>query len=144
MLELDPAPPICLAPDTPVREACRLLERKRIASILVCEEDTLVGIFTQRDVLYQSAAGALDLDEPLSTAMTAEPQTLTVDSQLSEALATMIERGFRQMPLVDGSGRPLGVLTSRIILRFVAAHYPEAVLNLPPHLHQVMTTPEGG
>ena len=56
----------------------------------------------------------------------------------------MTVHGYRNVPLVDGRGRWLGLLSARNVLRYIAAHFPEAVLNLPPRLDQQLPSPEGG
>ena len=45
---------------------------------------------------------------------------------------------------IDDDGNQVGLLSSRVILRYIADHFPEEVLNLPPVLDQVMPRPEGG
>ena len=56
----------------------------------------------------------------------------------------MVKGGYRHVPVVDAEQRQVGLLSSRVILRFIADHFPEAVLNLPPRLNQVLSRPEGG
>ena len=55
-----------------------------------------------------------------------------------------MDGGYRHIPVVDDDGHQVGLLSSRVILSFIADQYPESVLNLPPRLHQVLTRPEGG
>ncbi|MCS7094491.1 MAG: CBS domain-containing protein [Thaumarchaeota archaeon] len=45
------SPPITVGPDTTIREAIDLMNRRRIRRLLVEEEGRIVGIFTQRDIL---------------------------------------------------------------------------------------------
>ena len=131
-------------PDTPLERVYELLEESPHGAILVCEGERVVGIFTERDVLYSTALEDHDPSTPIRELMKAEPVTLARDDLLAAAVKVMTERGYRHVPLVDAEGRFLGLLASRDVLRFIADHYPEAVLNLPPRLHQVMLTPEGG
>ena len=111
---------------------------------MICDGDHVVGIFTQRDVLYRTALEGLDPQTPIADVMSTRPITIHLDAPLAAALAAMVDGGYRHVPVVDDRDRQVGLLSSRVILRFIADHYPEAVLNLPPRLSQVMTRPEGG
>ena len=82
--------PLRVAPDTPVREAARLMAEHKCGSVLVMEADALIGIFTERDGLWRVLARALDPDAtPISVAMTRDPQTIDADEPVAEALRRM-------------------------------------------------------
>ncbi len=131
-------------PDTPLEEVYRAFDEQRHGAAMICDGDRVIGIFTQRDVLYRAALENLDPKTPVSEVMSARPVTVGLDQRLAEAIQSMVEGGYRHIPVVDEQENQVGLLSSRVILRFIADHYPESVLNLPPHLHQVLSTPEGG
>jgi CBS domain-containing protein len=131
-------------PATSLSEVYRLLDERHLGAVVVCEGSRVAGIFTERDVLYRTALEPIDPATPIRELMTAAPRTLRPDQLVAEAIAAMAEGGFRQIPLVADGGRLVGLLTSRAILRFIAEHYPAAVLNLPPRLHQTLSQPGGG
>ena len=133
-----------VGPETPVREVYEILDRQRRNAVVVCDGDVAVGIFTQRDILYRTALEATDPETPIRELMTPEPFTLRMDQKLADAIHVMTEHGYRSVPLVDERGRWVGLLSSRNVLRFIAEHFPEAVLNLPPRLNQQMPRAEGG
>ncbi len=133
-----------VSPDTPLGEVYRVLDEKRHGAVMVCEDDRVVGIFTQRDILNRTAGKDVDVATPIGELMTREPVTLPADRRVAEALEVMVEGGYRHVPLIDAKGREAGLISSRVILRFIADHYPETVLNLPPRLHQQLARPEGG
>ena len=142
--EVSLRPAVRTTPQAPLSEVYGLLEASPHGAVLVCEGKRVCGIFTERDVLYRTALEDHLPSTPIGELMTADPITLRVDDLLAVAVRVMTERGYRHLPLVDAEGRYQGLLASRNVLRFVADHFPEAVLNLPPRLHQVMLTPEGG
>ncbi len=131
-------------PETPIGEVYELLDRQRRNAVVICQGDTVVGIFTQRDILYRTALEGPDPETPVGEIMTPEPFTLTLDHKVADAIHAMTVSGYREVPLVDARGRWLGLLSSRNVLRYIAAHFPEAVLNLPPRLDQHLARPEGG
>ena len=131
-------------PQTPLAEVYRAFDEQRHGAAMVCDGDDVVGIFTQRDVLYRTALEDLDPQTPISDLMSDRPVTIGLNEALAEALRAMVEGGYRHIPVVDDDGRQVGLLSSRVILRFIADQYPESVLNLPPRLQQVMSRSEGG
>lgn len=140
-IALDTAPTV--HPDATLEQVCRLLEGRERSAVVVCDGEQVCGIFTQRDLLYRAAEGALDPKGAIGELMTRSPRTFQAGRPLSEALDVMVEGGFRQLPLVDGEGRARGLLTTWDVLAFIARRFPEETLNLPPRLHQVLSTPEG-
>ena len=134
----------CVGPETPLEEVYRRLDEQRPGAVVVRDGDRVTGIFTERDVLYRTALEQPDPATPIGELATREPVTMRPDQRLAEAIETMASKGYRHLPLVDADGREAGLLSSRDILAFIAEHVPESVLNLPPKLHQTMTSPEGG
>jgi len=141
--DLDLGTPCKVSRETSLREAHRLLDERHTGALVVCDEERVVGIFTDRDVLYRTALEGPDPDTPLAELMTREPTTLSPEAPLSEAVEAMTRGGLRHIPLVAGE-RFEGVISSRDVLKFIAAHFPESVLNLPPRLNQTLRRPEGG
>lgn len=90
---------------TPVREAIGLLAEKRIGALPVLQGGTVVGIFSERDVIYRlHADGSGVLDRPVSEVMTAPVQTVTPETEVLSALAHMTKRRIRHLPVVrDGA-----------------------------------------
>lgn len=94
---------ISCALDVPVREAIALLASKRIGAIPVTEHGKVVGIFSERDVIYRLAEeGDACLSRPLGDVMTAPAITVNRDTPVLEALALMTRRRIRHLPVVDG------------------------------------------
>jgi CBS domain-containing protein len=134
-------PPV--TPSTPLGEVYRLLEEQHRGAVVVCESGRVEGIFSERDVLYRTSLEGIDPSTPVGEVMSRRPVTLTPRHRVAEAIRVMIEGGYRNVPLADENGREAGLLTSRDILEFIAGHFPEVVLNLPPRLHQKMAHSEG-
>ncbi len=90
-------------PAIPVREAVGLLAGKRIGALPIVDGGAVVGIFSERDVIYRLASeGALCLDRPLSEVMTSPAITVTRTDKIDDALDLMTRRRIRHLPVVDG------------------------------------------
>jgi len=100
-------------PDTTVSSAARLMASKNVGAVLVVEREELVGIFSERDVVFRVIAKGLDpKTTALAEVMTAEPKTLEPGKSYGHALLLMQENGFRHVPVVE-NGRPIGIVSSR-------------------------------
>ena len=90
-------------PDDSVRSATACLSDKRIGALPVMDGDKVIGIFSERDVIYGLARhGANLLDMPLRDVMTSEPVTVTPDTPIISALSLITRRRIRHLPVCIG------------------------------------------
>ena len=90
-------------PQETVRDAARRLAENRIGAMPVIEHGEVIGIFSERDLLYCIARhgdGALDL--LIAAVMTAPPITAALESTVRDALEVMTLRRIRHLPVLDG------------------------------------------
>jgi CBS domain-containing protein len=91
------------SPRETVREAAARLAENRIGAMPVIDGGEVIGIFSERDLLYciaKHADGALDL--VIEQVMTAPPITADPDSTVRDALEVMTLRRIRHLPVLDG------------------------------------------
>ena len=80
---------------------------------MVVQNDRLVGILTERDVVFRVIARGLDAGTTrLNDVMTTAPKTLDPNKTYGHALLLMQENGFRHVPVIE-NGRPIGIVSSR-------------------------------
>lgn len=137
-------PAICVTPGTSVRAAIDRMNQQRVGCVLVEENGKLLGIFTERDVLTKVVAADVNIDQArVDTVMTPDPDSLSPDDRVSYALNKMSAGGFRRIPLVDETGRPVGVVSMRNVVDYMVDLFPSEVLNLPPEPRQGPHAREG-
>jgi CBS domain-containing protein len=137
-------PPVTVETGTSMGQLIEEVQRRRVGCVLVSEAGRPVGIFTERDVLMKVVARDVKLSEPVDQFMTRDPEMLTPDHTIGDAVHLMTEKQFRHVPVVGNDGVARGIVSIRDIITLVAELFPEQVLNLPPRPHQKMETPEGG
>jgi len=104
---------ITAKPADTVSQAARLMAKHDSGAVLVVEEHRLLGIFTERDVVFRVIAlGADPKATSLRDVMTAEPKTLGPTQSYGHALVIMQENGFRHVPVVE-NGKAIGIISSR-------------------------------
>ena len=102
-------------PSLPVAEAIRLMHQEDTDCLLVCDDDRLVGIFTDRDAVSKAADKRLGLYR-VDDFMTPDPVVLRSADTLAVAIHKMAVGEFRHIPVVDGE-RPIGVVAAADIFR---------------------------
>jgi CBS domain-containing protein len=103
-------------PSTSVADVAASMLKGRFGSAVVLEGSTLMGIFTERDVLRAAAARADLTTSRVADWMTGDPVTASPDMDAGEATEIMMSQGFRHLPVVDGK-TIAGIVSLRDILR---------------------------
>jgi CBS domain-containing protein len=107
---------VSVRPEETVRVAVARMLEENVGSVAVCEEERLVGIFTERDVLRLAGDG-FDLDVILvRDVMTRALVTVTPDVDVLDAARLMGEKQIRHLPVMHGE-HLLGVVGIREVLR---------------------------
>jgi CBS domain-containing protein len=101
-----------VSPSTTVGEAISLMARHRIGSALVMEGGKLIGIFTERDTVRAISQSHDAPDHEISSWMTRDPKTVDPEVEVETALRTMLDNGFRHLPVVEG-GEVIGMVSMR-------------------------------
>lgn len=106
-------------PEASLAEASTLMGERGVGSALVLEDGRLVGIVTERDVV-RAMSNAHDAPlRPVAEWMTKRPGVVPVGTTVKEALRTMMDGGYRHLPIVDGE-RAVGMVSMRDIARSLA------------------------
>jgi CBS domain-containing protein len=140
---LHPTPPWSVGPGQTVAEAVGLMRDKGVGCVLVCEADRVVGIFTERDLMRRVLAAGQSLATPVASCMTPDPVAVGPKDPIRAAVRLMVEGGYRHLPVVEASGRPVGILSVKRIVHYLAEHFPSTIYNQPPDPSVVPLAPEG-
>lgn len=96
-------PNLKLGPEDVLGVSSFLNPKCHSGAVAIVEDGELIGIFTERDLLKRVLAYKLDLKTTkFRDVMTADPVTISMDADLSEALDVITRSGFRYLPVVNG------------------------------------------
>ncbi len=135
--------PISIGHDATVGEALAAVQSHGMGYVLIVEDGRPVGIMSEREVLMKIVARDVKYDENVDKYMSHHPATLTSKDHIATAIQRMNEAADNNIPIVDESGRAVGVLRTLDIIHFLAEAFPAQVMNLPPRPHQLIPEPEG-
>ena len=140
---LHPAPPLHVNPRQTVAEAVALMRREKMGSILVCQDQQVEGIFTERDLMKRILAVGKPLTTPVANCMTPHPIAVHPKDSIATAVRRMEEGGYRHLPVVNDAGKPVGILSAKRIIHYLVEHFPATIYNLPPDPGAVPQEREG-
>lgn len=91
------------SPDELVETVATRLAEKRIGALPVIDNGRVIGIFSERDMIYGLAShGASILQKQVADVMTAPAITVSSDTPVLSALSLMTRRRIRHLPVIDG------------------------------------------
>ncbi|MGG3843212.1 DUF294 nucleotidyltransferase-like domain-containing protein [Anoxybacillus kestanbolensis] len=99
-----------------VQEAAKKMAATHISSIVVTDEQTLCGILTETDLVERVLGQSLPYDTVVGRVMTKDVATISRFAYYYDALALMIERGVKHLPVVD-DGKVQGIVTFSDLMR---------------------------
>ena len=144
--------PITVTPQTPIKEAMKILAERRISGLLVVNDaGKLVGIISETDLLWQQTGveppvyivfldSVIYLENParydqelhkalgqtVGEVMTHEPVVVKPDQPLRKAAKLMQDKSLRRLAVIDNQGQVIGVLTAGDIVRAMIAELEES------------------
>jgi CBS domain-containing protein len=131
--------------DVAVAVAAREMVSRRIGSVMVTRGEKLAGILTERDLLNEMVENPFDPKETLlGKMMRTEVVVLKCEDTVARAIHRMSQGGHRRLPIVDDEHRPVGLVSVRDIVDYLAVLFPHKILTLPPGSQKIPTTREGG
>jgi CBS domain-containing protein len=138
--------PIVVGPQTPIKEAIKILAEQRISGLPVVDESgLLVGVISETDLLWQETGveppvyimfldSVIYLENParhdqelhkalgqtVGEVMSTDAVTVKPDQPLRKAAKLMQEKSIRRLAVTDDAGKVIGILTPGDIVRAMA------------------------
>lgn len=104
---------VTASPDEMVDTVVKRMCEAGVGAVLVVENDTLRGVFSERDLLARVIGKGL---EPAATSVgdvsTNDVTSVSRDASVRECVSTLQVQGVRHLPVTNG-GKPIGVISAR-------------------------------
>ncbi|MHC1576657.1 MAG: CBS domain-containing protein [Methanosarcinaceae archaeon] len=118
------SPVYIIGPDEPVSHARNLMFRHKISTLVVVENEEMVGIVTKSDMSHRLAQAEpmwrrRPIDKiPIKTIMTEEPITIYPEASISQATSLMLENGIENLPVINNGVK--GIVTVMDIVTHIS------------------------
>src|SRR5215510_11978649 len=117
LLRIARTPLVTVRPDATVMEAVRIMAEESIGAIAVTEGNRLVGMFSERDLMFRVVLEKRDPEgTQIREVMTSPVETIARESTADDALKVMLEKYIRHLPIVDRNGTLCGMISMRSLL----------------------------
>src|SRR5262249_53953088 len=117
LLRIAQSPLVSVNPATSVFEAIQTMDREGIGAVAIIEGERVAGIFSERDVMLRVVLGKRDPEQTrISDVMTSPVETIRRASTADDALKVMLDKHIRHLPVIDGGGRVVAMLSIRNLL----------------------------
>ncbi len=123
-----------VAPDVKVYEAIELMCAKNIGGLLITENGSPVGIFTERDYARKLILkGRSSKDTLLRDIMTTKLITVTLDHSVESCMEIMTDKHIRHLPVID-DGQVAGMISIGDVVRFVISEQRDIIDQLEHYI----------
>ncbi len=121
---------VSITPGSYVYNGLELMVEKNVSSLLVIENDELLGIFTERDYARKVILkGKASRETLISEIMTKELITVTPDTTVDECMRIMTSKFIRHLPVID-HGKLTGVVSIGDLLKHTIEDQKFIIENL--------------
>jgi len=115
-----------------VNEAAKMMEDAKVGAVIVMENNTPIGIVTDRDFAVKVAAHAYQITSPVKQIMSSPLFSINSDESVRAAADLMHDRGIRKLPVIDDE-KVVGIITSTDIVNLLAVCVEEDMRDIYFH-----------
>jgi CBS domain-containing protein len=108
---------ISVSPGESVDEAARLLTFHDISGLPVCEDGRVVGVVSEADLIGKRGS-------TVGEVMTSPAVTISETTSLERVAQQLTQQRIRRLPVVDGNGQLVGLVSRHDVLRWAASRVP--------------------
>ena len=118
-----------------VNEAAKMMEDARVGAIIVMENNTPVGIVTDRDFVVKVVSHVYQISTPIKQIMSSPLISINSDESIRTAADLMHDRGIRKLPVICDE-KIVGMITATDIVNLLAMCVEEDMRDM--YFHSVV------
>ena len=112
-----------------INEAAKMMEDTKVGAIIVMENNTPVGIVTDRDFAVKVAAHAYQISEPIKKIMSSPLIAIGLDETVLMVADLMYTRGLRKLPVIDND-QVVGMITATDLVNQLAVSTEDDIIKM--------------
>jgi signal-transduction protein with cAMP-binding, CBS, and nucleotidyltransferase domain len=127
-----------VSPSTSVLEALRIMSFQNIGSVMVMENQTYLGIMTERDYSRKVILnGKSSTDTPVSEIMSDDLPAVNLNDTIEYCMQLMADKNIRYLPVFE-QDKIYGIVSIHDLIRETIQHQQETISQLKDYLHASM------
>ncbi len=107
---------VSVGPDTTLKEVSELMDKHKIGSVVVIDNDKAVGIVTERDFATKIMIKSYLSDTKVSDVMSSPVIHVTPNQSVADIIDIMANKEIRKIPVID-NGKVVGIVSGTEFLR---------------------------
>lgn len=115
-----------------INETAKMMEDAKVGAVIVMENNTPVGIITDRDFAVKVAAHAYEISTPIKQIMSSPLLSINSDESVRNAADLMHERKVRKLPVISDD-KVVGIITATDIVNLLAVCVEEDMRDMYFH-----------
>jgi CBS domain-containing protein len=109
------------SPEDTVQKIVKIFQEKKKNCVVVYKKKKLVGILSNRDILWKVVGKYPDLSKvKVADVMTYNPEWVKPNDPIAFAVNKMAMGGFRHIPVINEDGTPLSIILIKDVLGYLA------------------------
>lgn len=125
---------LSVIPDTTVYDALDLMVEKNVGALLVLENNSLMGIFTERDYARKVILkGKASKETLIREIMTEDPVIVTPENTIEDCMRLMTNKFIRHLPVVE-NGELKGIISIGDVVKFIIEEQKFIIENLEHYI----------
>jgi len=122
-----------ISPETTIYDALRLMAEKNIGAVLVMDNDTLAGIFSERDYARSVSLNKSAHEVRVKELMSAQVVTITRDKTIENCMELMTNQRIRHLPVLDQK-RVIGVISIGDVVKSIISKQQHTIKELENYI----------
>ena len=134
ILETKPENIFSVSQETSVLDALKIMLNKNISALLIMDDNTLQGIFTERDYARKIILqGKSSKDTPMKEVMTSDLKTISPNDTIDHCMQIMSDLHIRHLPVIDG-GKVKGMVSIGDVVKFIISDQKQTIAHLQSYI----------
>ena len=112
---------VTASPTDSLTQVARLMKHENVGAVIVTQDETPVGIVTDRDLAIAVCMNGVSPDGHVQDVMTCPVSTICDEEGVYTATQKLMEQGVRRLPVVDVAGCIVGLVSLDDLLLLLTA-----------------------
>jgi CBS domain-containing protein len=134
LLNRSSGPTVLVSPTDTVYRALQLMAENNVGAVMICEENQMMGIFTERDYCRKIILmGRSSLNTPIQDIMTKKMITVKPEQSLEECMELMTRYHIRHLPVQEEENL-VGVVSMRDVMEMIISSKQSRIDQLESYI----------
>jgi CBS domain-containing protein len=124
-----------IGPEATVYEAVERMAEEEIGALIVLESGAIVGLLSERDYARKIILkGRSSKETKVEEIMISPPLTISPGCSVDEAMRIMTEHRVRHLPVVDGAGTVMGIVSIGDLVKWIITSHEKTIEQLESYI----------